>query len=347
MVDLTDQEKKILALLTQFSDSVQTAFLEAVQQIKREADVERVIERLTVGDIDGAIRALRVERAPLNPLVDQIEAAFRAGGQAAVAALPAPPGRQAVVRFDSRNPVAEEYLRNESSTFITNVLDDQIRMIRSALERSLTAGVNPRTAALEIVGRVGADGRRTGGVLGLSDAQWQWLASYEDALRRLDGSRLGYNAKTGEFENYTLRDRRWDRTVAAAIRTGTPVPEATIQRLIDGYERKALLFRGTMVARTEVLKALNTSADIAIRLAVQSGEVQAERITKVWHATHDDRTRFTHRILDGQEVGFDEKFESPSGARLMYPGDPEAPASEVINCRCWVQHKIDFITGAS
>jgi hypothetical protein len=40
--------------------------------------------------------------------------------------------------------------------------------------------------------------------------------------------------------------------------------------------------------------------------------------------------------MDGQERGLNEPFDSPSGAQLMYPGDPDAPAEEVINCRCAV-----------
>ena len=35
-----------------------------------------------------------------------------------------------------------------------------------------------------------------------------------------------------------------------------------------------------------------------------------------------------------------EPFESPSGALLMYPVDPSAPAAEVINCQCQLTTRV-------
>ena len=55
--------------------------------------------------------------------------------------------------------------------------------------------------------------------------------------------------------------------------------------------------------------------------------------TKRWVAVHDERTRSSHLDLDGVTVPVDVAF-STGTATLMYPGDPTAPASETINCRC-------------
>ncbi|MDB5724627.1 MAG: putative head morphosis protein, partial [Novosphingobium sp.] len=59
----------------------------------------------------------------------------------------------------------------------------------------------------------------------------------------------------------------------------------------------------------------------------------------------DKRVRDTHRGMNHQTVGQNESFVSPSGARLRYPGDPLAPAAEIINCRCWTENSIDFMKG--
>lgn len=45
-------------------------------------------------------------------------------------------------------------------------------------------------------------------------------------------------------------------------------------------------------------------------------------------------TRDSHAALNGVEIPENEKFRSIWGNELRYPGDPEAPASEVINCHC-------------
>ena len=51
---------------------------------------------------------------------------------------------------------------------------------------------------------------------------------------------------------------------------------------------------------------------------------------KTWIATLDFRTRDSHRVLDGVQVGIHDKF--PNG--LMEPGDPSGEPAEIYNCRC-------------
>ena len=57
-------------------------------------------------------------------------------------------------------------------------------------------------------------------------------------------------------------------------------------------------------------------------------------VERTWAATMDKRTRDTHWDMNGQVRGMNIPFDSPSGAKLLFPGDPTAPAAEVINCRC-------------
>jgi hypothetical protein len=60
---------------------------------------------------------------------------------------------------------------------------------------------------------------------------------------------------------------------------------------------------------------------------------------KVWTSTLDDKTRDTHQALDGEVVGMDEDFISPSGARGSAPG-LLGDASEDINCRCSLRYEV-------
>ena len=53
-------------------------------------------------------------------------------------------------------------------------------------------------------------------------------------------------------------------------------------------------------------------------------------VVKQWDSTLDGRTRESHQKLDGEVVGVDEKFSNG----LLYPGDSNGVASEVVNCRC-------------
>ena len=45
-------------------------------------------------------------------------------------------------------------------------------------------------------------------------------------------------------------------------------------------------------------------------------------------------TRDSHAALNGVAIPEDEKFRTIWGNELRYPGDPSAPAAEIINCHC-------------
>lgn len=90
---------------------------------------------------------------------------------------------------------------------------------------------------------------------------------------------------------------------------------------------EASSLRARTIARTELLSASNEGSLDGAR---QSG---VPDLRKMWLATSDDRTRDTHRDIDGAEVELEEAFDV-GGAAMLYPGDPAGPASETINCRC-------------
>lgn len=88
--------------------------------------------------------------------------------------------------------------------------------------------------------------------------------------------------------------------------------------------------RACTIARTEGHRITEESRLDCMKEAVQKG---AETV-KQWDSTLDDKTRGTHRELDGQIREVDEPFEIPStGSKAMYPGG-FGIAKEDINCRC-------------
>ena len=53
-------------------------------------------------------------------------------------------------------------------------------------------------------------------------------------------------------------------------------------------------------------------------------------VVKQWDSTLDGRTRPSHQKVDGEIRELDEPFSNG----LMFPGDPDGGAAEVVNCRC-------------
>ena len=86
--------------------------------------------------------------------------------------------------------------------------------------------------------------------------------------------------------------------------------------------------------RRAAMKAARTAITSAHSLGKLKGYERAAgmgiAVEKRWLAALDQRTRGSHRHLDGEVAALDAEF----GNGLKYPGDPDGPASEVYNCRC-------------
>lgn len=97
---------------------------------------------------------------------------------------------------------------------------------------------------------------------------------------------------------------------------------------VRGVFADASRSRAQTIARTESIGALNEAAQ-TYATNLPQGIVGSHE----WLAHHDDRTRATHRLADRQRRPISLPFHVGTSL-MMFPGDPAAPADEVINCRC-------------
>ena len=124
-------------------------------------------------------------------------------------------------------------------------------------------------------------------------------------------------------------DLEWGKKqIRAAIQSGILRGESIgeiandLQRRIPDMSRKSAL----RAARTAMTGAQNGGRMDSYKAATDVGV----KVRKRWVATKDDRTRRSHRRMDGETVDWDERFSNG----LMYPGDPSGPGAEVYQCRC-------------
>lgn len=107
----------------------------------------------------------------------------------------------------------------------------------------------------------------------------------------------------------------------------------SFDRMAFELERPDLsLWKARQIVRTELLKAQNAGKDVGAE------ESEFETV-KQWIAAKDERTRRSHREVDGKYVeAVSGKFavrKKKGGFDMMSgPGDAEASAENVINCRC-------------
>lgn len=75
--------------------------------------------------------------------------------------------------------------------------------------------------------------------------------------------------------------------------------------------------------------------------ACEKAKSKGADIVKQWDAALDKRTRESHAQVDGEIRELDEPFSNG----LMYPGDPDGSAAEVINCRCSLNQRARWALG--
>jgi hypothetical protein len=95
------------------------------------------------------------------------------------------------------------------------------------------------------------------------------------------------------------------------------------------------LSRARMIVRTETLKAMQYGRQVGQNQSIYESESE-------WIAANDHRTRNSHRDVDGKRVDEGKRFRVPIYKReiiigfdfMLGPGDVNASAGNVINCRC-------------
>lgn len=329
-------------LQERYGRAVADAFFRAIDNIRSAAEVQRLTAAIEAGQIEEALEALHIDPEAFNEVADRLRDAQAEGGKVTAETMPkrTPDGTALVVRFDGRNPEAERWLAAHSSDLITRLTDEQRQLVREHLREAMSRGVNPRQAALDLVGRINrVTGKREGGVLGLSLPQEGYVRAARDQLASAEASDLR------AYLTRSRRDKRFDRSVQKAIREGRAVEPGIASKALTAYERRLLQLRGETIGRVEAMTSLQQAKFEAYRQAVASGKVAENAVTKVWRSASDLRVRHTHRALNGDSTGLNGLFRSPSGALMRFPMDTAygAGADEIVNCRCDADYRIDFL----
>lgn len=124
-------------------------------------------------------------------------------------------------------------------------------------------------------------------------------------------------------------DERWNaRKINSALTQGILQGDA-IPKIADRLEQVSNMNRRASVRNA---RTMCTSAENAGRMSRfnEAEERLGLLFDKIWIATHDGRTRDSHKAIDGEQVPKDEEFSNG----CMFPADPDGEPAEVYNCRC-------------
>ena len=126
-----------------------------------------------------------------------------------------------------------------------------------------------------------------------------------------------------------------NRHIRSALTQGILQGES-IPKIADRMDRVAGAGYSAAVraARTSMTGAQNAGRLDSYEEAADMGI----KMTKMWLATLDDRTRASHIEMDGETVPIDEPFSNG----LMFPADPDGDdPAEIYNCRCTMVSQIE------
>jgi hypothetical protein len=155
-----------------------------------------------------------------------------------------------------------------------------------------------------------------------------WISGHTlDALKEFTFGRIAsvggdaYNKIKGEVTMGIL-GQKTPQEVAANIAGNLQSPSIF----------KSIAERAEVITGTEMGRAFS----MATQLSIEAAHETLPDLQYMWlHAGHPRMPRMLHLALHGQVRQVGKPFyQTPEGAKVMYPRDPKAPIKEVIRCGC-------------
>jgi hypothetical protein len=212
-----------------------------------------------------------------------------------------------VIDYNHEHVRATRYLQDNNFRLVQNLTGEQTAVLRAVLVQGNRSGQNPRVTARQMLDS-----------LGLTPRQEAAVENYRRLLEQGSARAL----------RLALHDKRTKN-----IKDLTP---EQIDKLVARYRARYIRYRAEVVARTEALRAVHAGVVEMYDQAIESGVLPPQELQRKWFTARDSRVRGHHVSMHGQLRPVNKPFVSGQGNLLMYPGDPSAPASDVVQCRCVV-----------
>ena len=316
----TDPASRIERVLSAQEAGFVRVFLQAIQDIVDAHTLAELEELLLQGRVDEALEALD---AAAGLLGSQYGAAYTAAATDTARFLSAS-ALTVSINFDQTNIRAVDAISRNRLRLIREFTEEQRRATRQALQDGIARGINPRAQAIQF--------RQS---IGLTERQQRSVENFRRLLT--DGRAGGLPSETAL--NRALRDGRFDRSILRAIRENRPLADEQVERMVQRYRDRYIRYRSEVISRTEALRAVHEGTNEMYEQAVDAGQINAGQLQRRWVTAGDERVRGSHMRLNGEVRMIGETWTADDG-ELRYPGDPAAPGSETIQCRCVISTRI-------
>ena len=311
------------------------AFLRGVSNIADSAKI-RELERAMQSGSDAVIRAMNIDPSAFNEFRAELLQTYGQSGIDTIAdqTWRYPNGQRAVVRWNTLSPRVESYARNNVGALIQGITDEAIRNVRDTIADGYALGRSRNRIATDLIGRL-QDGKRVGGIVGISNQQRVWINNMRRVLANDPLQAL----------KYTKRDRRFDKLIKSSAATGKPLTMAQIDRIAGQYADKLLKSRGLTIARTEAARAIEEGKYEAWKQGLEKTGIPDRFVIRTWnHTGRGVKDRPSHVAMHGKMVrGLTVPFVLNTGTAMLHPHDVTygAGADEIVNCFCVCNYGID------
>lgn len=316
---IEDPAERLNRLLDGQEVRIANIFRTAIASLKNEIDLDDLADLIEAGRVNDAIERLQFAA---DSLASASNVAFITSGQSTSDFLTnAGIGR---IVFNQVNLLAVAAMQGNRLELVREFTNEQRKAVLFAMNDGVEAGSNPRVQA-----------RNFRDSIGLTSKQWGHVSSYRAALER-----VGVDpAAAADALGRKLRDGNGDKTIRRIMRDGGKLAPEKIDWMVERYTARYIKHRAEVIGRTEALRAVHQGNEEAYRQAIADGTLDATKLERTWRTRLDGRERKTHMFLNGQKRGWGETWVTENG-ELRYPGDPEAPAKETVQCRCAILTRI-------
>lgn len=316
-----DNQTDLQALLVSLEPKIRQAFLEAINTLKDQKTLDQIVTLLEAGRVNDAMDIIQKH---ISVFASNTISYYTIAGQVAAQSLSDLVG--VLIGFNQTNSRAVALMQQARLRLISEFTDEQRAVVRQVMVSGIERGINPRLQAQEFKN-----------FIGLTERQMQAVNNYRRLLEQ----------NSTEALTRALRDRRFDSTIQRAVDNGNTLTKDQIDRMVDRYAQRQLDFRAETIARTEALRTVNQASQESLLQAVELDEIDPNEVIQEWITANDERVRSSHAAMQGQKQPLGQPFVSGDGNELDYPGDPKAPAKEVINCRCVLTTRLTNIKETS
>lgn len=310
----------------------------SVVDLQSNVDWTRLLAELARMNTEGAIAALNISPEAWAEYSASVTSAYAKAGASTAAQITAQGIGTIGTRFQMANPRAQAWIAENVGGSIVGFTREAVMTARTVIEAGYARGQGPRTIATDLVGRVGNDGVRTGGILGLDNPRAMRLQAVTTGMRSPEGVRdLVVKHDDGTLSVRYKVNPATEQRILKAYREGTEVPES--QRVISErqYSNALLKARADTVAATETANAVMGARNEQWVQLAESHGLDERAISKEWMhrrgASGDYRPE--HMALSGTRVqGLFTPFILGDGTQMQYAHDPAGGAKNNVFCGC-------------